>query len=219
MSDKKLVSLVLLVLIFTVITTVFSLGKVSKIKEIEEEQKTAVSFIILDDEEEPILYTEEEEEILVIGKHSVNQEDREFLRYKPLDVNQIKEYLQERTGGCAIAEGDYLNELDRIAGEYNVDPYFMLAITGQEQQFAHYVSKSYDKIILNPWNVNGSWQVYGESFTNSCAIACGTVDKLLSKCTVEEEVEIVKFINKTYAEDANWGKGVYSIYKEFASLQ
>ncbi len=132
----------------------------------------------------------------------------EHLEYIDVDYNNISVYLNKR--GSLLIKETYLNTIDSVADEYNVNPLLLLAIIGQEQGFVPQDSPYADRILNNPFNVYNSWTSYNTDLQDSCEIASGTIRNILKERPVGENP--FRWLNTRYAEDPNWWKGVQELY-------
>lgn len=63
-----------------------------------------------------------------------------------------------------------------------------------------------ERIASNPFNVFGSWEAYNTDIDDAASLAAKLVAKRLADRP--EEADPIQWINRTYAEDPNWWKGV-----------
>lgn len=132
------------------------------------------------------------------------------LQYIEIDKDLLKNWLKKKDS--ILAEEPYLSSILDTAKEYNINPLFMIAITGQEQGF---VPKSHEnalEIANNPFNVYGSWIGYNTNINDSSKIAAQTIINL-SKGR-PDETHVIQWINEKYAEDKNWWVGVDKIFNK-----
>ncbi|MBW7460410.1 hypothetical protein K0U00_40735, partial [Paenibacillus sepulcri] len=129
------------------------------------------------------------------------------LRYTELNESRLKQYLHNKSS--LLAEQPYYDAIMSAARENNIHPLLLFAITGQEQAFVPTTHKQAKKIANNPFNVFYSWQDYNTTIEQSTAIAVRTILRI-SKDRPEKE-DAITWINREYAEDPNWSKGVRSI--------
>lgn len=133
-------------------------------------------------------------------------------QYKTINEEALYNWLSNRNS--LLAEDPYFGSIIDVAKEYNINPLLMFAITGQEQGF---VPKNHPHAITianNPFNVYGSWEDFNTSIADTSKIAARTILTLSEGCPEGEDP--FKWLNKKYAEDPNWHKGVSSI---FANLE
>lgn len=132
------------------------------------------------------------------------------LRYKALDREKLREYLMYRNS--LLADEPYFTDIIKTAEEFGINPNVLFAITGQEQGFVpKHHEYAYD-IANNPFNVFGSWTRYNTNIKDSSEIAARTVCNLL--IDKPEDLNPFKWINRKYAEDENWWKGVNELYNK-----
>lgn len=136
-------------------------------------------------------------------------------RYKEIDQVALAQWLST-TRSALIAESPYFEAIIETAKEYDIHPLLLFAITGQEQAFVPKGSEFALEIINNPFNVFGSWKDYNTSTRESAVIAARTLLSLSVDCPPTEDV--IAWINKTYAEDPNWHKGVTQIFNQLTSV-
>ena len=134
----------------------------------------------------------------------------DYFNYKSIDRDKLLGFLNTRNS--MLAEEPYFSAIIRASKEFNLNPYILFAITGQEQSF---VPKSHDnaeKIANNPFNVFHSWQEYNTNIYDSSRIAARTVINLAKDKPTN--IDIFDWINSRYAGDKNWGRGVKEIFKK-----
>lgn len=129
--------------------------------------------------------------------------------YTPLDSDKVYEILS--TYNSELLNGSYIEELDAIAKEENLNPALLLSIIGQEQGFIPQNHPYKTKIINNPYNLFGSWEKHQSTFADSTRITCRFINRLLLDCP--PEINPIEWINRTYAEDDRWYVGVEFFYK------
>ncbi|MTI70636.1 MAG: hypothetical protein FH751_10350 [Firmicutes bacterium] len=134
--------------------------------------------------------------------------------YKNINKEKLKKFLESRNS--ILAESKYFNTIIQTAREFNLNPNVLFAITGQEQGFVNKENKYSEKIANNPYNVFGSWVEYNTDIKDSSIIASRTVINLLQKRP--KGVNPFKWINRKYAEDKHWWKGVNKIFKHLEKL-
>lgn len=132
------------------------------------------------------------------------------LQYKEINKEALYSWLAKKDS--ILAEQPYFNSIINVAKEFNVNPLFMFAITGQEQSFVPKSNPKALSIANNPFNVYGSWEEFNTDITDTSRIAARTIVNLSKDCPKEEDP--VKWINKKYAEDPNWHVGVTKIFAE-----
>ncbi|UVI27651.1 hypothetical protein [Paenibacillus spongiae] len=130
------------------------------------------------------------------------------LRYTDVNRQKLAEYLNGRNS--LLAEKSHMETIFSVAKKFDIHPLLLFAITGQEQGFIPKDHKEAKKIVNNPFNVYNSWRKYNTSLEESAAIAARTVNRL-SKAR-PADTDPFMWINREYAEDPNWWKGVSSLF-------
>lgn len=170
------------------------------------------------------LYTKLKDSSEIVGENlnktttkneSVKQNSNDFVEfsYRSIDAESLKNYLKKRNS--KLAEEPYFSTMLSTAMEYDINPIILFAITGQEQGFVSNKSSDAAKIANNPFNVYGSWKKYNTNIQDSSKIASVTLLRLYEGCP--DGTDPIKWINRKYAEDKNWHKGVNSIIEEIES--
>lgn len=136
------------------------------------------------------------------------------LEYKEISVELLRSWLVKR--GSILAEDDYFFPILDTAREYNLNPLLLFAITGQEQSFVPMKKSNASNVANNPFNVYGSWQKYNTDIYDATAIAARTLINLSKDRP--SDVDPIKWINRKYAEDKNWWKGVSRHLKELEKI-
>lgn len=134
----------------------------------------------------------------------------EHLQYQSINFESLRSWLIERDS--ALAEDPYFNCINETAKEYGINPLLLFAITGQEQGFVPKTNKDAAVIANNPFNVFGSWEDYNTDINESSRIAAITILNLSKDCPENEDM--IKWINRKYAEDENWHVGVTKIFAQ-----
>ncbi|CAM4204899.1 Rho GTPase-activating protein [Paenibacillus tarimensis] len=134
------------------------------------------------------------------------------LRYTLVNEDRLKLYLKKRSS--MLAESPYFEAIIDTAQTFDIHPLLLFAITGQEQGFVPRTNKRALQIANNPFNVFHSWQDFNTDIYDSSAIAARTIVRLSRD--KPDDMEPIRWLNRQYAEDPNWHKGVASI---FASMQ
>ncbi|WP_052675951.1 glucosaminidase domain-containing protein [Paenibacillus sp. IHBB 10380] len=132
------------------------------------------------------------------------------LKYVSIDTKRLKQYLRDRNS--ILAEEPYLSEIVEAGKKYDIHPLLLFAITGQEQGFVSKDHKSVKEIANNPFNVFGSWESYNTTIASSANIAAKTVANISSRRPGGSQP--IQWLNRTYAEDPNWWKGVTWFFDE-----
>lgn len=132
----------------------------------------------------------------------------DHFKYKKINRNGLKNYLVERNS--LLSNEPYFSTIIECAKEFNLNPILLFSIAGHEQSFVPKNHEKAKKIANNPYNVFKSWQNYNTDITDSSRIASRTVINLLKGRPENEDP--FKWINRKYAEDKKWWKGVKAIY-------
>ncbi len=128
--------------------------------------------------------------------------------YKDINEAKLKDYLDTRNS--LLKEEPYFSAIIETAKEFQLNPLVLFAITGHEQGFVPKDNPSASEIANNPFNVFYSWQRYNTDITDSSKIASRTIINLSKDRP--DDIDPFQWINRKYAEDQNWWKGVRSIY-------
>lgn len=149
------------------------------------------------------------DEIIEIEKEIryINDLPMEF-KYKNIEVEKLREWLNNRDS--KLADEPYLTAIISVAYEFDINPILLIAITGQEQGFVPRTHQYADKMANNPFNVYGSWIDYNTDISDSARIAAITIVNLSKNRP--DDVDPIQWINRKYAEDENWYKGVSKIF-------
>lgn len=131
-----------------------------------------------------------------------------YFRYKNIDENKLKAYLKSRDS--LLEEEPYFSSIINTSREFDLNPLILFAIAGHEQGFVPKTNPLSKEIINNPFNVFVSWQEYNTDIIDSSQIAARTVINLSKDRP--DEIDPFQWINRKYAEDKNWWKGVRSIF-------
>lgn len=132
----------------------------------------------------------------------------DFLKYQEVNIKSVTDYLHTRNS--SFTDEGYLNVINNVAMDYDVHPLLLLAIIGQEQGFVPKDSPHANRIMNNPFNVYTSWKKYNTSLSDSCEVAAGTIQVILS--TRPKGENPFQWLNTRYAEDQNWWKGVQELF-------
>lgn len=134
--------------------------------------------------------------------------------YVSFNEENLRVYLVKKNS--VLAEAPYFETIMKTAKDHNLDPRLLFAIAGQEQGLVN-KNKSYSlKAANNPFNVYGSWVKYNTSIEDSSEIVCNTLVKRLSK--KPQHIDALVWINKKYASDPNWSRGVKRYYKQLVAV-
>ena len=128
--------------------------------------------------------------------------------YKEIDTAKLKAYLNTRNS--ILSQEPYYSAIIETSKEFELNPLILFAIAGHEQGFVPIDHPSALKIANNPFNVFHSWQSYNTNIIDSSRIAARTIINLSKDRP--EEMNPFQWINRKYAEDENWWKGINSIY-------
>lgn len=173
--------------------------------------KTVSSYIFSNN----IKYVEQVNYELLLSKVENNNSSRLPNYFKYIDVNKekLRSFLINKNS--LLAEEPYFSSIINSSKEFNLNPLILFAITGQEQSFVPKTDKSSKKIANNPFNVFYSWMEYNTDIVDSSKIACRTIINLCEDRPMGEDP--FKWINRKYAEDKNWYKGVQYIYNDLVN--
>jgi hypothetical protein len=69
-----------------------------------------------------------------------------------------------------------------------------------------------ERIAGNPFNVYGSWESYNTDIDDSASLAARLVAKRLADRP--DDVDPIRWINSSYAEDPDWWKGVSWFFED-----
>ncbi|GKU79241.1 hypothetical protein [Paenibacillus sp. L3-i20] len=130
------------------------------------------------------------------------------LKYTGIDRNKLIAFLKQRDS--ILAEPKYIDAILETSKDFDIHPAFMFAITGQEQGFVPRTHKKAKEIANNPFNVFHSWEEFNTTIDESSQIAARTIVRLSKD--KPEHIDPFTWINREYAEDPNWSKGVRSIF-------
>jgi murein DD-endopeptidase MepM/ murein hydrolase activator NlpD len=140
------------------------------------------------------------------------------LSYVPMNVSGMKTWLDQRKS--VLADEVILSVIDRAAQSEQVNPYLLIAITGQEQSFVPRSGNYANQVLRNPWNVFGCWcEGKGAQLTTeqSAQIAAQTIVKLSQNRP--SGVDPIAWLNDplnpngVYAEHRGWYIGVSRFYR------
>ncbi|MBC7960182.1 MAG: glucosaminidase domain-containing protein [Vallitaleaceae bacterium] len=132
------------------------------------------------------------------------------INYEEVNLEALKNWLIEKDS--MLSEAPYFESIVNAAKAYNIHPLLMFAITGQEQAFVPKSNKNAASIANNPFNIYGSWEDYNTDIGDASIIAAKTVYNLSLGCP--ENMDIITWINRKYAEDPNWHIGVSNIFEQ-----
>ncbi|KAB3531101.1 hypothetical protein [Alkaliphilus serpentinus] len=132
-----------------------------------------------------------------------------YFHYRSINVDGLIGYLNQRNS--ILADEPYFSSVMNVAKEFHLNPLVLFAIAGHEQGFVPRNHPQALKIANNPYNVYNSWQTYNTDIIDSTRIAARTV--INSSVDRPEGKDPFQWINRRYAEDQNWWRGVSSIFK------
>ena len=135
-------------------------------------------------------------------------------KYTYFDHEKLRSYLSEKNS--ILAEEPYFSTIIKISKLNSYDPRLLFALTGQEQSFVPIKNSMASEIANNPYNVFYSWKHYNTDIADSTEIAIKTINNILKK--MPKGANPFKWMNKTYAEDPNWWRGVQTIYRELIEV-
>jgi putative ABC transport system permease protein len=136
-------------------------------------------------------------------------------KYQKVDQIALKNFLISKDS--LLGEEPYFSTIILVAKQYNLNPLILFAISGQEQGFVPKENSHSKKIANNPFNVYVSWQEYNTDIEDASRIVCRTIINLCKDRPNNEEA--FKWINRLYAEDANWSNGVSQLYIRLKDIQ
>lgn len=134
--------------------------------------------------------------------------------YKEFDHEKLKIFLKEKES--LLAQDIYFNQIISASKKKNLNPIILFAIASHEQGYVKEDHPDAKQIINNPFNVFYSWKKYNTSLEDSSAIAARTVYNL--SLNRPKEVDYFKWINRKYAQDQNWHKGVSWIFNKMEEV-
>lgn len=133
-----------------------------------------------------------------------------YLQYEQIDEKKLREWLNGRNS--LLADEPYFSTIIEVSSEFNINPLLLFAITGQEQGFVSKDNKNALKIANNPFNVYHSWEDFNTNILQSSQIAARTIVNLSKDRP--DDADPIHWINRKYAEDKNWWRGVSVIFKQ-----
>ncbi|GIQ68262.1 hypothetical protein DUZ99_04360 [Xylanibacillus composti] len=132
------------------------------------------------------------------------------LQHRYVNREQLQLWLARKNS--KLAEDPYYTTMLNTAKEYNLHPYLLFAVAGQENGYVQTDNPNAEKIANNPFNVYHSWWEYNTDITDSSRIAAKTIVRL--SWDQPEDIHPFQWINREYAEDQNWWKGVKAIFEQ-----
>lgn len=180
----------------------FNSTKQSNIAELNEK---AIKYNLIEPEAISTTLSPLEKETFLYYEHIPNS-----LRYKAIDREKLKKYLKSRNS--ILEQEPYFTTIIDTSEKFGLNAIVLFAITGQEQGFVPINHKNSKKMANNPFNVYGSWKKYNTSIEKSSEVAARTICRLL--IDKPKNMNPFKWINRKYAEDPNWWKGVSKIFND-----
>lgn len=141
---------------------------------------------------------------------AVDNNKAKALAYHSFDQKKLQAYLKARNS--LLAHEPYFSTIISVSRQHNLNPLLLFAITGQEQSLVARDDSDAARIANNPFNVFGSWVEYNTSINDSANIAANTIISLSKGRPAG--VDPLAWINRKYASDPNWYKGVWSYLQE-----
>jgi hypothetical protein len=138
----------------------------------------------------------------------------EYFNYTEINKNKLRAYLNKRNS--LLADEPYFSTIIATSKSFNLNPLILFAITGQEQSFVPKSSKNAYKIANNPFNIFHSWKDYNTDIADASRIVSRTIIHLSEGRP--SNTDPFKWINRKYANDPSWGKGVRTIYKKLVQV-
>lgn len=138
----------------------------------------------------------------------------EYFNYKEVNKNKLQTYLKKRNS--LLAEEPYFSTIIDTSRTFNLNPLILFAITGQEQSFVPKRSKNAYKIANNPFNIFHSWKDYNTDIADASRIVSRTIIHLSEGRPSSSDP--FDWINRKYADDPSWSKGVRTIYKKLVQV-
>jgi hypothetical protein len=130
--------------------------------------------------------------------------------YTSIEMEPIRQWLKKRDS--MLAQEPYLSTIFSTAQQYNIHPFLLLAIAGQEQALVPNSNKKATQMANNPFNVHHSWQDYNTDIADSTRIAAETILNLIKGRPAH--IHPLEWINRKYAEDPKWHLGVEAFFKQ-----
>lgn len=150
---------------------------------------------------------------ITVEKESTMHLPDHFL-YTEINQSKLREYLNNKNS--VLAEEPYFSEIISTSREFNLNPLILFAITGQEQGFVPKHHSNAYSIANNPYNVFYSWQRYNTNIEDTSKIVSRTIIDLSKGCPAN--MDTFTWINKRYASDQGWSKGVNRFFNELRTI-
>ncbi len=174
-----------------------------------------------------VLTYEQSSDTLVLAEETTIQTDIIFLPaapQAPLMENGLPRHFQHRYVNMEqlqnwlirkqskLAEEPYFTTMLDISESFNLHPYLLFAVSGQENGYVQIDNPEAEQIANNPFNVYHSWWEYNTDIADSSRIAAKTIVRL--SLDQPEDMHPFQWINREYAEDPNWWQGVKAIFEQ-----
>jgi len=134
------------------------------------------------------------------------------LRWQPIDAEKLQAYLASRNS--LLRHEPYFSAIMDAAYRFDIHPLLLFAITGQEQGFVPEDHPQAESIANNPFNVHHSWREFNTTTAHSAEIAARTIIRLSRDRP--PEIDPIEWINREYAEDPLWHRGVNALFSSMA---
>jgi putative ABC transport system permease protein len=142
--------------------------------------------------------------------HSPVNDLTERYSYHDVPLEAIRQWLINKDS--VLAKEPYLSTIIETAHLYNIHPFLLFAIAGQEQALVPNTNSKASVIANNPFNVYHSWKEYNTDIADSSRIAARTITSLAEGRP--EGTHPLEWINRKYAEDPKWHVGVEAYFKQ-----
>jgi len=129
-------------------------------------------------------------------------------RWQAVDEERLRAYLATRNS--LLRHEPYFSTIMDTARAYDIHPLLLFAITGQEQGFVPEDHPQAERIANNPFNVYHSWREFNTTTAHSAEVAARTIIRLSRDRP--PETDPVEWINREYAEDPEWHRGVNALF-------
>lgn len=131
-----------------------------------------------------------------------------YLYYRDINEDKLKEFLSSRNS--LLRSEPYFSQVLDTAKAFDLNPLLLFAIAGHEQAFVPENHPNSEMMVNNPFNVFGSWQRYNTSLKETSEIAARTVFNSLAD--LPPFIDPFFWMNRRYAEDPNWWRGIRAIF-------
>lgn len=132
------------------------------------------------------------------------------MQYQDVPNEELRLWLDERQS--KLASDERLTTIIQTADDFNIHPYVIVAIAGQEQSFVPRDHPDAAEIINNPYNVFHSWRDYNTDLQDATEIVSRTITTL--SADRPEGMDVFQWMNRKYAEHDEWWIGVRQIYDQ-----